>query len=662
MSGQPVDLAPAQAAEETASAAAGAPAAVVETGPGARPPGDGWLWQRTVDGSRADLFVSWALFALPFALLWLTERAVGYPRDEGTYFAAAQLHAGWFDLLFTRPAEALKDAAIVRAFERPIGYGMVEHPAVMKNLFGLSYWLFHQKLGLLEPATALRLPAFAVAALVGPLSYRLGAGVFCRGAGLFAAVAFFLVPRQVFNSYLAAFDVPVAALWLFTVYAFWRAMLRPRWWLIAGAAFGVALCTKHNSFFLPLLAVPFAVGLFWVRTKDAREARRTGLAFLGIWAGAAALYGLLALLLREKFLERFTLLSPHTFLFLAAALSSAVLLWPLRARAHDAFRPLATLWAMAVLGPALLYALWPYLWHDPVPRVAHWLGFHARHNHYAWFYLGVLQREPPFPWAYVLVKTALTVPLSLFVPMVLGFGSVALRLLARPVSALRAYVAAADWQEALIFANAVLSIAVISHPDVPIFGGVKHWFPSMPFLGLLAGATVAASARALFAFLCTRTATARVPSWAVAAAFAALLFAPAVWATVRVLPWGTSYYSELGGGLPGAASLGMQRQFWSQNVTGVLPWINEHAPPNARVWLHEVTGQSFHQYQRDGQLRRDLRMAHGAAGADIAAYQYHQEFREQEFGIWEAFGTTRPSFGLYLDETPQVMVYRRHQP
>jgi len=30
-------------------------------------------------------------------------------------------------------------------------------------------------------------------------------------------------------------------------------------------------------------------------------------------------------------------------------------------------------------------------------------------------------------------------------------------------------------------------------------------------------------------------------------------------------------YGELAGGTPGAATLGMQRQYWSNNVTGVLP-------------------------------------------------------------------------------------------
>jgi hypothetical protein len=103
----------------------------------------------------------------------------------------------------------------------------------------------------------------------------------------------------------------------------------------------------------------------------------------------------------------------------------------------------------------------------------------------------------------------------------------------------------------------------------------------------------------------------------------------------------------------------MQRQFWSNNVTAVLPWINEHAPPGARLWLHEVNGLSFLDYQRNGMLRQDLRQTAGPLDAQIAVYQYHQEFREQEMNIWQAFGTQTPTTGAYLDETPQIIVYRR---
>ena len=95
----------------------------------------------------------------------------------------------------------------------------------------------------------------------------------------------------------------------------------------------------------------------------------------------------------------------------------------------------------------------------------------------------------------------------------------------------------------------------------------------------------------------------------------------------------------VGSRLPGAASLGMQRQFWSSHVTGVLPWINQHARPGERLYLHEVNGYSFRDYQRNGMLRADVVPAGGPQDATMAAYQYHQEFREQEFDI--AFGSPR---------------------
>jgi hypothetical protein len=211
--------------------------------------------------------------------------------------------------------------------------------------------------------------------------------------------------------------------------------------------------------------------------------------------------------------------------------------------------------------------------------------------------------------------------------------------------------------EALVAMNAVASILIISHPRVPHFGGVKHWLPSMPFLCILAGVAVTRGCAALVERLRVHRPT--LPFAVVAAPVFALLMAPALLGLVRVFPYGTGFYSELAGGLPGAASLGMQRQFWSSHVTGVLPWINEHAKSGARVYLHEVTGYSFQHYQQNGMLRPDVRMAWSPADADIVAYQYHQEFREAEANTWQAFGTRTPVTALYLDETPHIIVYQR---
>jgi hypothetical protein len=602
---------------------------------------------------RTDRRIALGLFLGAFALLWATEAAVGFVRDESVYFAAGEQVARWLRLLFQMPGRAVSDAVTTQAFDFNH-----EHPLGMKLLFGLSWQLFHETLGLLRPATASRLPAFALAASIPALLHAWGSVLFGRRAGLFAALCFLAVPRHFFHAHLACFDMPVAAAWLWVVYAFWRAETDARWWLWTGLLWGAALAIKHNALFLPPVLLPFVIARA-LRASAGKPAARALLEQAGLTvAGAAALLGVLVLVLTPQGLIRgWALLSPPTAVVGLLAAALCVLGVRLRRTDRATFQAVAPLGAMALAGPAILYAVWPWLWYHPVDRFAAYLEFHATHVHYAWMYLGTVLREPPFPLTYVLVVTALTLPVSLLAPMGVGLFSVGLRSLAALRPAWRARIAPATASHVLVGVNALASLVLISLPDVPHFGGVKHWLPSMPFLALLAGREVQRGGDALAAWLGPHLR--RVPPAAVTPLLGALLLLPAVTLTAHVHPYGTSAYGELAGGVPGAASLGMQRQYWSNNVTGVLGWINANAPRGARLWLHEVNGLSFRDYQRNGMLRPDVQMVNGPGDADVAAVQYHQEFREQEIAVWQAFGTTRPVAGLYIDETPQVIVYRR---
>lgn len=583
--------------------------------------------------------VGWALFVIGFLLLLLTEKPVGFGRDESVYFHASESHGRWFELLATSPLVAIKDETISRHFEFNH-----EHPALMKNLSGLSYLLFHDKVKLLRPATAFRMPAFFFGALMLPLIFGLARRQLSMGASLFAAISFFLVPRQFFHSHLDCFDVPIATMWVLTVYCFVEALEKPWWWLYTGLAFGGALAAKHNAYFIPVTLLPFILWKGWKLTRTAPTALGLFGAINGVFLFGAFLYALMVMALGgPRFLATFELQSPQLLLFIGVCTAGVYLTWKLHKVHVQAFRTIAPLVAMAVLGPVVFYLHWPYLWHHPVDRTAWYLNFHLTHNHYTWFYLGELLRAPPFPLMYVVVKTALTVPTSLFVPMVLGFGWVCIRAVRGQASLL----------EGLIAVNAVMSIALISHPNVPHFGGVKHWFPSMPFLALLAGVSVERGAQGLSTWL------KRVHPQTVLVALCVVLGLPGAIATARVYEFGTSAYSELAGGLPGAASLGMQRQYWANNLTGVLPWLNANAKQGERVFFHENHGGQIRDSQRNGLLRPDITMVGSPNEADTSIYQYHQEFREQEFNIWQVYGTTRPVYGLYLDETPQIVVYRR---
>lgn len=590
-----------------------------------------------------DRRVAWALFIVAFfALLW-TEKEVGFGRDESVYFHAAESHGRWFQLLVSSPSEALEDPVISQHFE--FNY---EHPALMKNLFGISFVVLHEKLGLLRPAAAFRVPAFLFAAWMLPLIFGLSRRLFGQAASIFAAVSFLLVPRQFFHSHLAAFDVPIATTWVLTVYCFVEALEKPRWWLWTGLAFGAALGAKHNAWFIPVTLAPFILWRGWQLTKEAPQARALFFGVNGVFVFGLALYGLMYLVLgASRMQQTFELQSPQVGLYVVVCAVGAYLAWRLHGVHVEAFRTIAPLVAMATLGLLVFYVHWPLLWHHPVDRAVRYLAFHLNHNHYTWFYLGELLRAPPFPLEYVLLKTALTVPSSLFVPMVLGFGWFVVR-------AARRQATAFEW---VVAANAVTSIALISHPNVPHFGGVKHWFPSMPFLALLSAGVLERGAAALTAWWQPKVK--QLTPLRTLTALAVLCSLPALIATARVYEFGTSAYSEAAGGLPGAASLGMQRQYWANNLTGVLPWLNQNLQPGTRVYFHENHGGQIRDNQRNGMLRKDLAAAGSPYDADVIVYQYHQEFRETEFNAWQALGTVRPVYGLYLDETPQIVIYQR---
>jgi hypothetical protein len=383
-------------------------------------------------------------------------------------------------------------------------------------------------------------------------------------------------------------------------------------------------------FDVPICALTAGVGVAWARaigvlgspqTRDTEPDPAASSASNGAWLG---------------FLFGCALGVKHNAWFLPVVLLIHALLLPRPLRG----RALRTLpWLL--LGPAVLFVTWPLLWHEPLRHLSEWIAFHTHHVHYAWYYLGRELRAPPFPIFYPLVLLALVLPL----PQVALFAAAGVRLLwdfaHRAISPLRLL-------ELGLAGAAILPFMIRT---TPIFGGIKHW---LAFIALLAPEAAHLLVRSVE--LAMTAGWRRAPAFVLAAA-AALV--PGLWQIVHVHPYGTSAYGELAGGIPGAASLGLQRQYWSNNVTGVLPWLNAHAPRGARVFFHEVNYQSYRAYQQAGMLREDIQYAFGPADAQYAALQWHREFRDREPETWNAFGTRFPATGLYLDETPQVIVYAR---
>src|SRR5690606_8704727 len=171
--------------------------------------------------------------------------------------------------------------------------------------------------------------------------------------------------------------------------------------------------------------------------------------------------------------------------------------------------------------------------------------------------------------------------------------------------------------------------------STPIFGGTKHWITAYPFLCLFGARGFVMVADALRSLVPeTRARLAKL----VPAALAACVLAGPTAITLASHPWGLSAYTPLVGGAQGAASLGLNRTFWGYTTGSVQDFLNQHAPPNATVYVHDTLFQSWDMFQRDGRLRRDLRATLSIESSSFAIYPHEPHMERVEYQIWHAYG------------------------
>lgn len=583
--------------------------------------------------TRADAAIAVALGAAFVIALLSSVKTLGYARDEGMYFQASSAIARWFQQLWASPGKAL-DRHIVDstwALNR-------EHPSLTKSLFALSNLFLQQRAHLFSmEGTSFRFPAMLLGGGLIALVYLWGAEARSRPAGIVAAIALASMPHFFFHAHLACFDVPIVALWTLCAYAFWRS-LRAAGWLwpaLTAVFFGLALDTKHNAWFLPPVFVAHAA-LTYVAAGE-------------LPAG------------------------------------------PERRAATELAKRAAKATALALLiGPLMLVALWPWVWHDTLPRLRDYARFQLEHEYYNIEFLGRTYFTAPMPRAYAFVLTAATVPLVTLLLAAAGLlGRARLRVAqavrlahasgasGRALAALRRVFGERPAQSAearrgpgveaeLLW---LLSIAAIYaawlSPKTPIYGGTKHWMTAYPFLALFAGVgfddvTLAARAQLLRLrerlSLPARALLLRAPL--LAAALGVLALASPLVQTARSHPWGLASYTPLVGGQAGAATLGLNRTFWGYATGAVTGDLNE-SPPSTSVYLHDTIPAAWDMLIADGRVRKDLHGLLSIDASNVALYHHEQHMQGVEYQMWTAYGTVRPERIAGLDGVPVILVYRR---
>ena len=550
---------------------------------------------------KRDHAVGAALCAAYVAVLLATAPALGLSRDESIYVGAARAYAGWLEQLAADPSAALKREAIDRAWRVNS-----EHPPLVKSLFALSYLLDRELALFTRESLPYRFVGMLSAGLLLWLTYVMGARLWNRRVGLFAALAYALLPRPFYHAHLCAFDVPIALAITAVAYAYLRTLRAPKLLsgpvIACGVLYGAALATKHNSWVLP-----------------------------GIYAIHFALVLIVARVYRVKSGDQ----------------------------ASDAARPTSAwprwLIAMAVLGPPIFIGSWPWLWNDTLERIDDYAAFHLHHDYYNIEYFGVNYFWPPFPVSYPWVMTLFTVPVA---TLALALAGMVLRARATLVDLRAAWRGQAPsdprFTDVLLFGSALAPLVIIALPSTPIFGGTKHWFTAYPFLMLFAGYAfdrAISVCGALFENVSVRRAA--------PALLGAIALLPALVETAHSHPFGLSHYGMAAGFVPGAADKGMNRQFWGFTTGSLVPFFNQRVPDGSRVYVCDTTIGAFRMLAEDGLISERIRPTLDLAQSDFALVHHELHMAEVDFQIWSAYGTTKPAYVLSYDGVPIVSVYER---
>ncbi|MCB9508223.1 MAG: glycosyltransferase family 39 protein [Myxococcales bacterium] len=529
-----------------------------------------------------------ALLALAYLALLVATPDMGFTRDESFYFYAADQYKGWFvELEENVRAGHTAESFTQENIDRHWSYNP-EHPVLVKTAFALSGLILHDRLDVLSRSEAYRFPGMVFGSLALAALYLFTVAAYrSRLAALVAVGLLAFLPRYFFHAHLTCFDIPILSVWVVFMYAYWRSLDSTGWAWATGVLWGIGLITKLNAFFFPLVLL--------------------------------AHWGLRAF--------------PH-IRFGAAA----------RVRVPPV--PLA-LFTMAALGPIIFYMGWPRHWFDTWHRVLWYLRFHLGHEHYYVRYFGLSLWEPPFPRSYPYVMTLTTTPVPTLIAFFFGAGW----LLREWVARLRAGTPDPRGTGLLVGLNLFVPFWIISRPDTPIFGGVKHWLPAIPFLCMIAGVGVA-RARDAFASISPRMGI------LAASAITAPTLAIAALDTAESHPFGTSYFNALVGYYTGAADLGGMRHFWGYTSRAGLEFLDENVPRRGSVHFHDTTGLAADMYKDEGWLRRDIVYSWTYDASDYIALDPEEGFAGQLYATWTRFDTQSPAFNANLRGVPILSIYR----
>ena len=294
-----------------------------------------------------------------------------------------------------------------------------------------------------------------------------------------------------------------------------------------------------------------------------------------------------------------------------------VIVWALWRWRTKAILPLLV-WG--VTANVVFFALWPYLWLDPIGHFLEYLGRTTNRSTINCFYFGVRYADKAVPWHYPFVMFAVTVPLGLHL---LGAWGAASSLFGRqpffvfpsgrrksPGSSSDSNVELSpkapltltlipqsrgegtrhsDW---LLLACTVFPLIVFALPGVAVYDGERLFLTSFPLWAIFVGRGMCRISEVI---------TRRANNWLTANAAFGVCLVYLIASQEGIRPANLCYYNELTFGQAGAERWGLELDYWGVGVTrGLLSKLCEAVPHGSRVAITPT----LHQFQTDEYRRQ----------------------------------------------------------
>jgi 4-amino-4-deoxy-L-arabinose transferase-like glycosyltransferase len=566
---------------------------------------------------RQEAAVAAALCLATWLLLAFSAADIGLTYDEPIYMSRADLARQWLCVLVTAPRRALS-----RPVVESLWPAKDQHPGLLKltaALTGHAVLALHLLPAWAVPMTWLRTGTMWWVGLAVGAMYLLlrGAGV-ARLPSLFAPAALLFMPHVFGAAHLLALDAPALATCFLAVAAAWWALEREdrAALIVAGLAWGAALATKLNGFFVPLVVLPYALLV--------NPRRGLGLLIAYLVLGPAVFIG--------------------TWPWLWYDLGPRLLAY-LRFHWHH--------WEIGVLYGGRVYTVPP--WHYPLVMTAittppltlllavggmgGWLGLLSRLK--TMLGGGRAQNTGAQPDEGGVRSEAEGQGGERQVPRA--------RTLRRLVTAEQRLWLLAGWAW-------LVNLGPSMWPTAPKYNGVRLFLPAFAWLAVLAGLVWGRLLRRLW--LAWPAGPERQRLWG--AVMTVLLLLPSVLAVAHFHPYELSYYNEFIGGLPGAAARGFEPTYWGDTYLAAVVWLSRHAPPGAAIWIEPPGMESVvRMYKYLGPLRADLRTMAGEGMLPQADFAVSQN-KPTEFtpSVRRLLASQRPVFTEGVDGVPLVFVWR----